>query len=672
MTSLATIRNPFRASIVSDPWKSLEANVPTIHQLAFTRCCEAINHVRTQHQTTGVLVHGEAGSGKTHLLARLHAHIAREAEADGPGGLEEAIFISAQLQTSAKMIWRHLRRRLAADLLRRESTAVTQFERLLMHQLTKNNLAADNGQAWLEQVRKEAHGAEKLAEALDQLFDRIDSRGQIGYKLRQVIAALLLKKHFSEASAWLRGESLPKASLQKLGIDSSAGNDEEAGEAEGQDDQDSYVVFGLCSLATAELPLIICFDQIEALQTSADDRAGLVAFGQMVYDLHAFTQHLLLISCIQSAFYDQLGQAVRQADFARIRAFAEVTLNPLTREEALQLVAARLDALPELGQLRGQQANPLWPLQEAEISSVFTATGTTARRLLFHCADLYEAHRPTAVAGDPSQLPPVPVNQFLDQELEKRRQQALEESEPAETEEIIKHGLLEAIHLAGNNWQQQEQGLPSEVDTLFAGLGGRVAVSVCNSRHWPSLVKKLSRLNAQMDKKQTDKLVLLRDGRLPIGSTAVKTRFLREQLIQKGARWIEPSVEALAALDALRRLLADARSGDLANRGETVELKTVQDWFAANLTTELRDLLEEVLPTDPGKPPIIIDDWSLYEDIAELLQRHQVISVAKAAAHLERAEVEIAECAQQHAHQLGLLGEPPAVLFRLVSAGLTA
>lgn len=102
MTSLATIPNPFRSSIVSDPWKSLEADVPTIHQKAFIRCCEAIARMRAKHETTGVLVHGEAGSGKTHLLARLHAHIAQEAKDDGPGALEEAIFISAQLQTSAK------------------------------------------------------------------------------------------------------------------------------------------------------------------------------------------------------------------------------------------------------------------------------------------------------------------------------------------------------------------------------------------------------------------------------------------------------------------------------------------------------------------------------------------------------------------------------------------
>src|SRR5262249_17664260 len=292
--------------------------------------------VRATRRTTGVLAHGEAGSGKTHLLARLRAQIAREAEAAGPngsGGIEEAIFVSVQLQTSAKMIWRHLRRRVASDLIRREDGAISQLERLLLHQLAKNNLIGGNGQEWLERMRMDARGVDQLLGALSDLFGLIDSRGQINYKLRLVIAALLLKWHVAEAGAWLRGESLPKAALQKLGIDAAAG-DEESGEVEEQEDQDGQVVFGLCGLAAPELPMVFCFDQIEALQTHADDRAGLFAFGQMVSELNASTHCLLIISCVQSAFLDTFARVVRGADFDRIEAFGKVTLNPLTSEEA--------------------------------------------------------------------------------------------------------------------------------------------------------------------------------------------------------------------------------------------------------------------------------------------------------------------------------------------------
>jgi hypothetical protein len=668
MPSLATTPNPFRSSIVSDPWNSLEADVPAIHQKAFARCCEAIAAVRATGRTTGVLAHGEAGSGKTHLLARLRAQIAREARTSGAGGrvgIEGAIFISVQLQTNAKMIWRHLRRRVASDLLRREAGDLSQFELLLLHQLAKNNLVDGNAQLWLEQMRANARGVDRLLETLSELFGRVDSQGRISYKLRLVIAALLLKWHVPEAGAWLRGESLPKAALQKLGI-SAPGGDEESGEAEDQDDQDVHVVLGLCGLATPELPMVFCFDQIEALQTHADDVAGLFSFGQMVSELNAATRCLLVISCVQSAFLDTFVRAVRRADFDRIRAFDEVTLNPLTPEEALQLIRARLDATPELKRLRAAQVEPLWPLQKSEI--LRGGASRAARRLLSHCADLFESRR-NGEYGPPIPIPPpAPMNQFLDQALEERRRKSLEESDPSQTEAILKHGLPALVYLAPGGWRQVAQGVPDDVDLLFEGPGGVVGVSVCNSRHWPSLVKKLDRLNAQLDDGRLRTLALVRDGRTPIGAKAVKTRTLRNELLRKGARWVEPSVEALAALDALRRLLADAQSGDLANRGDPVELRTVQDWLARNLAGELKDLLAEVLPSSSGASPEAVDP--LYESVAELLQRQHVISVAHVAALLDREHSEIEACALKHSDRLGVLGDPPAALFRLITEGM--
>lgn len=661
--SLVTIVNPFRSSVVSDPWELPETDVASVHQAAFARCCEAVTAIRAHRHTTSVLVHGEAGSGKTHLLARLRAHIAREAEADGPGGLQEAIFISVRLHTSARMIWRHLRNCLVSDLLRQSGDG-TQLERLLLHLLGNTGLADSVSRCWLAQRRQEAHYNNFPCHELEELFERVDGVGRLSYNLRTVLGHLLLGRHRGLASAWLRGESLPETALQKLGITAGQDGDEE------MEEQAHQLVIALCSLATAEAPIVFCFDQVEALQLDPQDVSGLIALGQTISALHAETKHALLISCIQSAFLETLHQAVRGADLARVREFAEVSLNPLTWTEAQQLIKARMDALPELKQLRAAQNDPLWPLQETEIKPVFTATGCTARRLIAHCADLFEVQRRgDGVVARPS--PPPAAEVFLDQALGERRQKALETSEPAQTEQIITHGLPSLLHLTGKRWRQESQNIPAGVDLLFESPAGRVAVGVCNSKHGPSMVKKLDRLRKLTQDEPATRLVLLRDSRLPIGPTAIKTRALREQLLERGARWVEPSVEALAALDALRRLLSDAKSGELDNHGETVGLQTVQDWLVANLAAELKDLLEEILPEEPGAEPIIID-LPLYEDIAELLQRHHVVSVADAATLLGREVKEIAECAQQHVDRIGVLGEPPSVLFHLVSDGLAA
>ena len=44
-----------------------------------------------------------------------------------------------------------------------------------------------------------------------------------------------------------------------------------------------------------------------------------------------------------------------------------------------------------------------------------------------------------------------------------------------------------------------------------------------------------------------------------------------------------PPVDALAALDAVRELLSDAKSGDLAYQGDTISPQTVEEWLAAHL-----------------------------------------------------------------------------------------
>jgi len=652
MSFTSTI-NPFHSSVVSDPWEAPETDVISVHQSAFARCCEAVAAIRARPHATAMLLYGQAGSGKTHLLARLRARVARDAEADGPGGMQEAIFVSVRLLTSARMIWRHLRDCLVGDLLRHSGDGGAQLERLLLNLLINHGLINGYSRRWLAERRREARLENLRCHELEELFDRIDEEGRLSYNLRAVLGHLLLGRHRGPAVAWLRGASLPETALQKLDIASEQDGDDEL------EEQAHQLVIALSSLATAELPLIFCFDQIEALQLDPQDASGLIAFGQMISALQAETKHTLLISCVQAVFRSSLDQLVRGADLDRIKEFGEVSLNPLTWEEAQQLIKARMDALPELKRLRASHFDPLWPLQEAEIKTVFIGDSCVARRLIAHCAALFDAQRSgSAVAVN---APPT-VDVFLNQALEERRRKALESAEPSQTTQIITHGLPALLRLTGNRWRQQNLNVPVGVDILFEGPTGSVAIGVCNNRPGPGLVKKLDQLRKVAEDAPATRLILLRDSRLPIGPTATRTRETRERLLQKGARWVEPSAEALAALDALRRLLSDAKSGELDNRGETVELKTVQDWLMQNLTVELKDIFNEVMPGDVMPPP-----EELFEEIAELLGRQHIVSVTDVAALLGREPDEVGACAQRHSERVGVLGDPPAVLFRLVT-----
>ena len=83
-----------------------------------------------------------------------------------------------------------------------------------------------------------------------------------------------------------------------------------------QEDEARRVVLALCRLAGPKVAVVLCFDQIEALQMDRKDRSGLFAFGQLVMTLYQQANNVFLISCVQSTFVDQLRDSAYGAALA--------------------------------------------------------------------------------------------------------------------------------------------------------------------------------------------------------------------------------------------------------------------------------------------------------------------------------------------------------------------
>ena len=69
MIDRSQIPNPFDADVVFDPDRPLPVDVTRIHQNAFDLCCKAYERVAGEQGSWSVLLFGEAGCGKTHLLS---------------------------------------------------------------------------------------------------------------------------------------------------------------------------------------------------------------------------------------------------------------------------------------------------------------------------------------------------------------------------------------------------------------------------------------------------------------------------------------------------------------------------------------------------------------------------------------------------------------------------
>lgn len=653
------IRNPFRRSVMSDPWEAPQSNVSIVHQSAFESCCKAVEAVRLNAHSTGVLIHGEAGSGKTHLLARLRAHNAREAEADGPGGLQEAIFISVRLHTSPRMLWRHLRSCFVNDLLRPGTNGETQLDRILLHALCSQGLVKGDGQEWLADQRQHSRHNQGSVRELDDLFLRLAARASLSFNLQIVLTHLLLGRHRGSASAWLRAENLPDQVLERLGVTADYDEDDEP------EVRARQTVVALSSFADAALPIIFCFDQIEALVLDSDnnDKGSLHAFGRMISTLHASTAHTLLISSIQSSFLDTLKSAVGVPDYDRIREQGILTLNDLKPSEGEQLVIERMNAVLELRELKSAHPDPLWPLSREKVESKY-AERPTARKLIAHCADLFE----NCLNESLIVIPPPPkasVEECLSAALEERRRELADGER--NVEEILAHGLPPLLQITGSDWKKSKQQVPSDVLALLEKDQRRVAVISCDNRPGPGLVNKFKRIEQLERNNPSIEFALVRDPRQPISQTAKGSRERRQQLIDKGMKWIEPNYEGIATLDALRRLLSDSMSGDLTIQSETISPSTVNEWLAKQLSPELQDLIDTLLPADSPTSTDQTDWLLLSESITELLQHHYMISVEDVAAKLDRSKNEIIELAVRLTDRVGVLGDPPVVLFHLVN-----
>ena len=661
MNELTRIANPFRNFVVKDPWNPSEIDVPEINRDAFLLCLEAVDGVRRNHQTS-ILLHGETGSGKTHLLARLRSSLAAS-QPPGTGEIHDIVFVSVQMHTGPRMIWRRLRSSFVTDLLRKSGGDNSQLERILLWRLSEYLPKGIDLPSWLETIRQSPVNYRDHLRELVELFDELDQDARLGHSLCVVLSHLLLARHRVEAASWLRGESLPDDSLKLIDLTTEPADNEES------ENTAAEIVLALCNLAGPKIPVLFCFDQIEAMQARPSDTDGFFAFGQLIARLHDQTSNTLMISCIQSSMMEQFRQAIRDADWARLTSGGENALKRLNWRETVKLIKARLDSSPELAVLRNLNPNTIWPLDADEVKSAlltkgFSSDACSARSALSVCAEQFEAKKKDIIRPVITEVETRPsLDEFFEYAWQERLEKSLDENSAWKTDQILSHGLPLLIYTMGLPWNQLQEPNSGDIDLLFTHADGATGFIFCNHGNMTSLAGKLRRLLNYLPMTGPQRLVLLRDARFPISRSARTTRQYLDELTSGNAVLIRPAGEALAALDALRTLISDAKSGDLTNHTEIVPPETLQEWLKTNLPVELKDFLDDISSagsTHPGGESAFIDA------ITEILERFHIISVDDIAKMLEKSPEEIEMTAQRHPELFGLLSNPPAVLFQLV------
>ncbi len=641
---LAVFPNPFRQTIVKDAWETLQ-DVPEIHAQAFETCCRAFENVRTSKHCDSVLLHGGAGSGKTHLLSRLQRHWTTSQAQGASNEIGRCVFLYCRLQTSPHRLWQHLRKTFVEDLLHRFPDGTTQLQRLVACRFAEGDRNKRRPAAkwlkWMINPANRDHGGWKRI-----LLPWLEREARVGFSLRSVLYHLITGRHVLEAGAWLKGEDrLPDEAVALMGI-----SENEEGQTE---DSAREMVLALCRLASSLMPVAFCFDQIEALQTSKDDEESLFLFGQMGASLFNSSNNALLISCIQSAVVEKFKASIREADFDRIAQRSEA-LDPLDKKLARLLIQRRLEWSEALAPSRAKHPHkPLWPIDAADLDGYFGSTAAyPARKIIAFASSLFEKLQ---TGQAPSPQDPA---EFLRKEFGRRRDTALAQDE-TETDATLAHGLPVLAEILGSQWRKERQP-DKDIDLLLSHGHKRIAVSLCNHQNMRSLSARLKRLMDWHTRNKGAELVLIRDGRLPISKTAVVTKSRLESLVAKGISLCRPDAETLAALQALRSLISDARSGDLHDSGEPIGPRTVEEWLFQNLDSRLTAFFGQIVEASEGPEEA---DSEMINSIMDVLKKHKVLALEKMAEEIRQPVPLIEEVAKRHPGRIGWLQGPPAVLF---------
>jgi len=593
--------NPFGESALGSPWNEMPADVASINETAFRKLLSELDQVRRGGRSS-IVVTGEPGSGKTHLLGRLRRTIA-----------QDVAYIYVRCNASAATLWRHVQAAVAADLLKQEAGEPSRLQSILRR---------DPG--------------------------RVDNMR--GLSLRRALHCYAEGRHVHAASAWLGGEALPDSDLDALGIGTEKDDEDRSRETEAR-----KVVNGLLNFLAPD-PTLLCFDQVEALETYRGDRDGFHTMGALIAELYHEHGHLLMVSCIVSDFEHVFEQLANKPDRDRWRE-NQITLRPIDWNDAVRLVKGRLDSSPELAASRREHPeDPLYPLHAEDLKPLFETTGLCLPRTLIQtCKTRFES----LFGDDAVQRPPkLSRENFLQQEYEKNLKQARNIVGRQGGDKTLSESLPWLLQNSGCSPIGQDRERSQYANLAFRGESGDFAVSLCYSGGI-ELTNRLKRIE-RLWKPQALALKILRDASVKPGAKGAE---LLATIKARGAKEIHPLPEALAALQAIHNMIAMARSGDLRQDGQGIGEAEVMQWSLANLPPQLEQLLDDLTGRSGAEPT---DDDPTLEKLAALLAERKVMEAEAAAIELKLNPEEVSACARRHPMRFGLLAGPPLVLFQAI------
>jgi hypothetical protein len=650
-----TLRNPFVQNRVDTAWdaRSIASDVPAINDDAFQQVLRTIGDVRSTRTSHGLLLYGEPGSGKTHLLNRVRRWVQQD---------EHAWFVYVLPITAPDRVYRDILQATAGDITRSapDTHGITQLAVAVARLFMSDVRAPIRDIAeWWRRVMDEYPAGDALSDYLQKHLDVFVLPLNLDGSVVRVVAQFLAGRNRAAARDWLLGRSLPDEALATLGV--AFNLDEEATAL--------TALSTLIRLGGEFSTVVFAFDQIEGLQIDPDDKAGLLAYAHACANLLALHDNVAVVTCAQLQFVEVLKNILGVALYQRI-AETEKLLKLLNPADAAQLVQRRLRTDTDIEQVRvwekAPHTDPVWPLTKSQID-LLSIPVVSARTLLMRCRELFQAwqhssdravsEQPETAAEMPEPQAPATLESLWDDALDEERER------PALIDDgVIIDGLIRAA--ATNRVKAQRATKIKDIDVLMERDGASIAVAVCNADNMTSLASRLKRLGQLNAQKKFDELVVVRDQRLPVKSTARVTQQRLRELADGGARVVRLSAEAYAALAALRRLLSDAAAGDLTLNGRSVQPEELKEWLAQRAP----EAVIEAVRTVAGESAETPSEREIASRVQELLHGRWIVPLDAIASDAKLSLDDLRDVASKESAVFGLIRGDRDLLFLRSSA----
>lgn len=580
---------------VTSPWHSVP-DLEAYNQHAYKRIWRAVRDLSRSRSTErypsskGILVLGEAGTGKTHLLMRVAQNLAQS---------NHILFIHKpnNEEAVAQHVWANVVSSLArtlplSDRSQLDDLLAHVFSRVLIPEFEEDIRAgkdADQKRRWVTKLKKDPYNlfnmlgeGERRQENMEKIRRRTlrfllsDNPGADQTVVHVLITYCFVAREDRKRLLlnWLAGQDLDAADAQALGLpqswvtlDENSGNDAVWQQRE---EQALRAIATVGILSTYYQPLILAFDQLEGLR---DKHRLTDNWGDVVREIFDRAPNFVIVTCIfpslwKSWFDPTLGPGARD----RV-AQQTVTLETFGPQHAYEMLATHLHS----SFVKHRLPTNIFPFTNDDVTRL--CQKARSPRSFIQAAhsefQLWLDGFPSTVSGDAVDISRVVTQEEIDSILQStmtRFEDSLRKAFASEM--VLEHDFLGRLanltetllieSIKEFEFSKATCGnlvMPPNIVVRKLGTKKTLCLAVMNSEG-NSFTARIRNLNKCIrDRDQFSDLVIIRDRRCK--RLGIRGQEYLDEAQEHGAAYVQAGLDEITSLNAVYETLIAVEEHDL-------------------------------------------------------------------------------------------------------------